>query len=68
LPKKLTAPQGSKQPNVQDLILASDPYFLKHYEKARRSPGVSLAELKKSLHAQVPGRGKRARTAANRKA
>ena len=53
--------------DLEDFVLSSHPYFLKRYQRARQSPGVSLAELKKALHAKVPGRGKRSRQKADRK-
>jgi prevent-host-death family protein len=54
--------------DIEDVILASDPYFLRRYEKARRSPATPLADLEKQLRAAVRRRGKKARKKANPKA
>ena len=53
--------------NLEDLLLASHPYFLKRYQKARESRGMTLPQLKQNLHAQVPGRGKGSGRKADRK-
>ena len=54
--------------DLEDLILASHPYFLNQYEKARRTPGIALEDVKRSLHVPPSHRGKRAGPKAGQKA